>query len=343
MIGAGGMAGRWLRRFLTPFYDRVQIVGLCDIDPQILNEQGDWLGLPPEARFTEMEPAFEKTEADCCLIAIPPRFHRQAAELAAHRGMHILSEKPIADTWEDCVAVYKAVQSNGVKMEVVQNYRYSPRIQTLKKYLEAGEIGRLNYIVARFAADYRRRGGWGSPFRHEIRHSLLIEGSVHHFDQIRHLSGADCRWIAGWDWNPNHPAFDGECCGLFVAQMTNGVFAQYEGNCLEGGEENNWHDELYRLEGDQGALSVGRDQRVRLYRHTPGEGLTVRELPNVRMERQGHIELFQQFFDWLDGGPTPPTALEDNIKSAAMLFGAIEASETNTVVDVTAKLRGALG
>jgi predicted dehydrogenase len=73
-------------------------------------------------------------------------------------------------------------------------------------------------------------------FRHEMRHGLLIEGGVHHLDQLRNLCGADCQTIAGWDWNPGHArgetaawrssdAFDGEACALFVMRMTNGSFA----------------------------------------------------------------------------------------------------------------------
>ena len=39
------------------------------------------------------------------------------------------------------------------------------------------ELGAVNYAVARYASDYRQRGAWGM-FRHEMRHGLLIEGSV---------------------------------------------------------------------------------------------------------------------------------------------------------------------
>jgi hypothetical protein len=50
-----------------------------------------------------------------------------------------------------------------------------------------------------------------------------------------------------------------------------------------------------------------------------------------------------QFLDWLDGGATPPTAIESNIQSAAMLFAAIEASATGTAVDVQKMVREATG
>jgi predicted dehydrogenase len=341
MIGAGGMAGGYVRSFFPTFRERVEIVGLAEICQDVLDSAGDFLGLPAGARFTDLNEAFRLVEADFCTIVIPPAVHRSAVLAAVERRMPILSEKPIADTWEACLHIYRAVTSAGVPMQIVQNYRYTPRIMTLKAALADGRIGRANYIVARFAADYRQRGTWGA-FRHEIPHSLLVEGSVHHFDQIRHLAGADCRSIAGWEWNPGHPSFDGECCGLFVLQMTNDVRAQYEGNCLEAGWQNSWHGEFYRIEGEEGALLLDRDNIVRLQRHTAGRGLTTEELPTLRGKYEGHTAIIDQFLTWMEGGPAPDTVLQDNIQSAAMLFAAIDASATGQVVDVQVKFRQAV-
>ena len=44
-------------------------------------------------------------------------------------------------------------------MMVTQNDRYTRRILTLKQ--AAGELGAVNYAVARYASDYRERGAWG--------------------------------------------------------------------------------------------------------------------------------------------------------------------------------------
>ena len=42
--------------------------------------------------------------------------------------MDILSEKPIADTWKACCDIYREVQKAGIKMTVIQNYRFTPWI-----------------------------------------------------------------------------------------------------------------------------------------------------------------------------------------------------------------------
>lgn len=340
MIGAGGMAGGWLRYMLPRFFDRMEIVGLCDVVPKTLSDAADRLGLPAEARYSSIEDAFARADADFAIIVIPPAFHKAAVLQAVRRKMMIFSEKPIADSWEDCVETYRAVTDAGLKMSVIQNYRYTPRILTVKQVLQDGLIGRPRYVMSRFSADYRVRYAWGK-FRHEIRHSLLVEGTVHHFDQIRNLAGADCEWIAGREWSPQHPSFDGECMAQYVCQMTNGVMGNYEGSCLGASVQNSWHTEMYRVECEDGAVSVDFDQRVRVVRHTQGGRLRIDEIEPVKPEWDGHLNVIHNTLNWFEGGQPPETQLSDNIKSAAMLFAAIDASEQRRTVSVPEKLAAA--
>ena len=333
MIGAGGMAGNWIRRFLPSFFDRLEIVGLVDVSRAALDSSGDFLGLAAGRRFTDMRAAFTSVDADFCVIVIPPAFHRDAALLAAERGLDILSEKPIADTWEACSDIYRAVKRAGVKMQVIQNYRYDVPMLTFREVLRDGRLGRLNYLVGRFAGDYREYGAPGA-FPYDIPHAMLVDGGIHHFDMLRNLAAADCHLLSGWEWNPLWSKSTGEFNGLFVMQMANGVRACYEGSGTAAGTQNTWHKEYYRAECEKGAVAIDVDRTVRIYRHTSGQGLRMDEVPPVKAEYEGHFWQIDEFLKWLDGGPEPDTLVEDNIKSVAMVFAAIEASRTNRPVDV---------
>ncbi len=336
MIGAGGLARRWLREFYAPHMDRVEIVGLADVNETVLHESGDFLGLPAKRRFTRMADAFAAVDADFCTIVIPPAFHRDAVLHAVERRLPILSEKPIADTWEACKEIYAAVKGADLKMQVVQNYRYYTPMLTLRAVLRQGELGRINYIVSRFAKDYRLYGSWGAIFRHEIQHSLLIEGAVHHFDAIRNLSGGDCRLLGGWEWNPSWSSSKGQFNTLYTMKMNNGVHATYEGTGTAAGRQNIWHDEYYRVECEHGAVVVDSDHTVRVEQLYEGKGLRVEEIVPAKPQYQEHVAVIDQFLTWLDGGAAPEATIDDNIKSVAMVFAAIEASRTNQTVDVAA-------
>jgi predicted dehydrogenase len=64
--------------------------------------------------------------------------------------------------------------------------------------------------------------------------------------------------------------------------------------------------------------------------------MLIEDIPAVQPSLEGHNAIIGQFLDWLDGGPEPPTTLADNLKSMAMVFGAIQASAAGQIVDVEA-------
>ena len=80
---------------------------------------------------------------------------------------------------------------------------------------------------------------------------------------------------------------------------------------------------------------------VRIEERGPKNTLITREIPMEVVEYPGHQQIPLQFLNWRDGGPTPPTVLDDNMQSCALTFAAIEASETKRVVDVQQMMREA--
>jgi len=343
MIGAGGMAGGWLHRFYPSFVDRAEIVALVDIDRKVLNTQADFLGLAKEARFTDFRQAFARVEADYCTVVTPPWVHRACIEAACRRGMDILTEKPIADSWKDVVASYRAVKKAGVKCTVIQNYRYNPPTYTFREVLRSQRLGRLNYIMGRFQADYRGRGAWGA-FRHEMPHALLVEGAIHHFDMLRNLAGSPCAQISGHEWNPQWSSFKGESSASYVMKMDGGVVAHYEGDCNGAGHQNNWHREYYRASCERGEVVLDNEQIVyTVVRDNKTGALTRAEVPQISPDYKGHEYVIDAHLKWISGGAKPETTIEDNIRSNAMMFAAIEASAKGKTIDVGAMVKKATG
>src|SRR5205807_1755894 len=120
MIGAGGMAAGWIRTILPSFADRLSVVGLADVSAAALADSGDFLGLGPEQRFSDMRSAFDAVEADCCLVVVPAAFHAEAIVRAAERHLPVLCEKPLAADWAACCEAYAAARRANLKVEVVQ-------------------------------------------------------------------------------------------------------------------------------------------------------------------------------------------------------------------------------
>ena len=75
MIGGSGMAGGWIRNFVDNFSDRIKIIGLADVLPDVLQEQGAALGLSEDQLFSDFNEACATVKADflrrCDAPAIP--------------------------------------------------------------------------------------------------------------------------------------------------------------------------------------------------------------------------------------------------------------------------------
>jgi predicted dehydrogenase len=332
MIGAGGWARQcWIDEVLPFFSDRISIAGLVDVDERVLREATNILNIAPENCFTDLSKAFAKIKADFCIVCIPPAFHKDAVLLAAEKGMHILSEKPIADTLEDASAIFAAVKKSGIKMAITQNYRFEIPILTFKKVLQSGRLGRLDYLIARYSSDYRKPGSWGVDHVHERDNPLLIEGAIHHLDMLRNFAGAECETLVGHGWNPPWSSFKHNPNCLILMAMKNGVKAVYEGNSLEPGKTNNWFHEYYRAQCERGVINIDHNQVVRIYQRDEKGKLLEEKVEPVSATLTGHHAIMEIFLKWLDGGEPPETLLEDNIYSAAMVFAAITSCKDQSV------------
>jgi predicted dehydrogenase len=319
MFGGGGMAGGWIRSFVDNFSDRVKIVGLVDIRTDILQKQGIALGLTKEQLFTDFREACEKVDADFCGIATPPQFHSPMAIAAMENGMPVICEKPIADNLDAAKAIVRTSQKTSLPCTIIQNYRYAPNKQEFVHIREEKRLGRLQYILGRYACDYRKYGSWGA-WRHDLAFGLLIEGSIHHMDMLRFLSGGDCEILIGFGWNPKWSSFKHYSSGMYLMHMNNETHTFYEGNSSAAGITNCWHEEYYRAEFEEGTVEIAAGNEIRIYR--TGRETEIYQAPPI--PRVGHEYLFDEFLNWLDGGPPSATRIEDNIKSYLMIIAAME-------------------
>lgn len=336
LVGAGGWAREhWIDVVLPDFQDKIEIAGLVDIKRSVLEDSGRKLNLPSHLLFSDPAEAFDKVKADFCIVVVPPGAHRNIYKLATSKKMNILSEKPISDNLSDVISTYKMVKRAGVKMAITQNYRYESPILTLKAVLNSGKLGRIDYIISRYASDYRKPGSWDVGSVYEMENPLLFEGSIHHFDMIRNLSESNVKTIAGRAWNPAWSSFKGNSNALFNLEMENGVKAVYEGSSNAAGFINRWHQEYYRVECEKGSVVVDRGDRiVRVYTRS-GEGTQqIAEEIALPALKSGHHHILNKFLEWIDGGPAPETNIEDNINSALVVFAAAEASKSGSPQEI---------
>src|SRR5579871_3562867 len=263
-VGTGGFGGAWCRHFLPPNVQDglIEVVAAVDINPEALQQAREGLGLRPDQCYTDVKTAFDAHRADFCTSVVPPAFHESVVDLALAHDMHILSEKPIADTLAGSVRITEKVKRAGKKMGVTMSHRFDQDKTTLRDELRSGRYGVLDYLVCRFTCDCRKFASWGK-FRHEMADALMIEGAVHHLDILADLAGAPCDTIYAQTWNPTWGQYAGDSQGLVQLRMENGVRAMYEGAKTNAVGLNGWTQEYIRAECETATLTLSRRQLER--------------------------------------------------------------------------------
>jgi len=158
--------------------------------------------LAPENVFTDWSDIASKDKfADAVIITTPDIVHVAPAIAFANKGYHILLEKPMAISEEDCGAIAKAVQDNNVILAVGHVMRYTPYTQKIKQIVDSGKIGKVMCIQHvepvgwfHFAHSYVR-GNW----RREDQSTFsLMAKSCHDIDWIRYIMGVPCTKVSSF-------------------------------------------------------------------------------------------------------------------------------------------------
>jgi predicted dehydrogenase len=343
-VGTGGFGGWWCERFLPPNVERgrIEVVAAVDRDPQALENARRYLGLPADKCYTSVERAFADNPADFCTVVVPPQFHEQVVDLALAHDLHILSEKPIADTFEGSVRIAEKVRRAGKKMGVTMSHRFDRDKTTLREQLRRGEHGALGLLAMRFASNNRGFGSWG-VFRHEMAHPLLIEGAIHHLDILADLADGECTHLYAQSWNAPWAQYASGSSTLVTMEFDNGVRAVYEGSLTSAVGSNVWGQEYLRAECEFATLVLDH-RRLELFPYDPDvpalpSDARGRSLALLEGDEWGHVWLIRQFVDWLDGGAPMETDVEANLRSIALTFAAVESARTGAAVDVAEFVR----
>ena len=93
MIGGSGMAGGWIHNFTTNFSDRIQIIGLADVNTDVLATQGEALGLSTSQLFTDFNEACAEVKADFCGVATPTPISQSGSNRLLWKTGCLLSAK----------------------------------------------------------------------------------------------------------------------------------------------------------------------------------------------------------------------------------------------------------
>ncbi|MFJ6027744.1 Gfo/Idh/MocA family protein [Pseudarthrobacter sp. NPDC092424] len=166
----------------------VELVAIAGMEPELLAGLKDKHAVPNA--FARWEDLLELEGLDAVSVAVPTFLHAPIAIAALEKGLHVLSEKPLARNGVEGQAMVDAARKAGRVLDVAFNHRRRGDIQKLKGIIDDGELGRPYYAKA----SWLRRSGipmLGSWFTNPelAGGGPLADIGVHVLDYSLHLLG----------------------------------------------------------------------------------------------------------------------------------------------------------
>ena len=239
---------------------RVQVVAAADPRPEALAQfEKDFGG----KGFSSVEDVLRQA-IDALYVASPHQYHAEQACLAAAHGKHVLVEKPMALSLEDCSTMITAARDAQVFLLVGHSHSFDAPIRRAREIIESGAVGALRMLSAWNFTDFLYR-----PRRPEELVTALGGGAVfnqaaHQIDILRLLAGAPVRSVraATGAWDPSR-ATEGAYAAFI--QFQSGVFATavYSGYAhFDSDELCGWIGEMGQAKGVGGFAKRAFDDEL---------------------------------------------------------------------------------
>lgn len=146
--GTGG------QHFHTPFIAAAEGCALAGIvaraEGTIAKARADWPDVPVYPSLTAL---IEAGTCDAVTITTPPQTRRALVLQAIDAGLHVVADKPFAPDYAGAMELDRAAKAKGVTLGVYQNRRFDADLQTLKKVIDDGRVGRVWRIESRMDQD----------------------------------------------------------------------------------------------------------------------------------------------------------------------------------------------
>ena len=94
-----------------------------------------------ERAYESVEAMFDAERPDFVDIATRPDTHLALTRLATSRGINVISQKPMAPTVSECVAIREACEQANLRLFIHENWRWQPWYREAKRLIDAGALG----------------------------------------------------------------------------------------------------------------------------------------------------------------------------------------------------------
>ena len=243
-LGVAGL-GRAFTLMLPTFLGdaRVHLAGACDPREAARAQFARDFDAPV---FADLEALASLDSIDAIYIASPHQLHAEHTRIAAAHGKHVLVEKPMALSLEECDAMVRCCELAGVHLIVGHCHSFDQPYLSARELLQSGALGRVRMVHALNYTDFLYRPRRPEELQTEAGGGVVFSQAAHQIDVVRLLAGGHVNRVHAvtGNWDPQR---DTEGAYSALLWFDNGAFASvtYSGyGHFDSDEWCGWRGEL---------------------------------------------------------------------------------------------------
>ena len=205
-----------------------------------------------------LEALMKRRDIDAIVISTPHHLHVKEVLLALENGKHVLIEKPMATTVEDCDLMLSAGAKQGLVVAVAYNLRFRVNLPKARELIASGAIGRVQTMHYSMIRQLSNAGNFGGNKTGWVNLpeaiGFVIDGLPHGVDAMRWATNAEVVRVAGLcrTYTPDRPIEDST---VGVMEFSNGAICSVNTTIASHGD---YHGEMAHLSivGSKGSLDM---------------------------------------------------------------------------------------
>ncbi|MFF2466908.1 MULTISPECIES: Gfo/Idh/MocA family protein [Streptomyces] len=193
VVGLGARAQLYTEALTGPHADRVDLVGLCDVNAHRMAVHNEWIaaahpGRTPVPAYAaeDFDLMLRRERVDLVVVCTVDRTHDAYIVRALEAGCDVVTEKPMTTDADRARRILDARRRTGREVRVAFNYRYNPVHSAVREILASGGIGEVGSVHFEWLLDLRHGADYFRRWHREKANSggLMVHKSTHHFDLV---------------------------------------------------------------------------------------------------------------------------------------------------------------
>ncbi|MBP3359872.1 MAG: Gfo/Idh/MocA family oxidoreductase [Clostridia bacterium] len=327
IIGCGVMQGAHTDGFLH-LEDICKVTATCDIVKERAEAAANALG----AEFFTTDYKEMSNYVDAVLIVLPHQLHFECGMFFLGENKHVLMEKPLCNTEEECVALSEEAEKRNLVLMCAYPVRYWAGVRKLKELLDSGKYGEI-FQMSIWTEQYTdtSRGDWMGDAK-KLGGGQLFSHGCHYIDLLLWFLGNPVSGVH-FGTNKGTPWMEKEGSSNVILTFENGAMAYHFGTW---GARGSVHDYDFQIHTDKGFFEYSHTKSKLIFRDDKGpDAGEVKEIvwSFEDSTKQTQYET-RHFLECIINHKKPLTDARSSIQSLRVIWKLYEAEENNAIADL---------